>query len=638
MSLSETSAVPKPFSVDLVSNILKWVLLAVAILRFALFAWATVVTYERAPPQPERLVTAAGQTLMTDADIVAGKAGFQRADLMDYGSLYGMGSYYGQDYTAWALIRLAGLVENNLATANLGKSYDALAPDQQASIRDAMRAQLQRLDLTQHQVTISDALASAITTLRGDISTQLVSTDLDTGWTPAYSLSAEDAARTADFLIYSALTTVGRRPGISWSWTENWPYEPEVGNTPTTNTFVWTWASFCFTFFAFGLVLFIYEFWLNHPDDAPMDPVLARFGPLTESQRKIGKYFLVVVVILLLQIAAGTIMAHAYYDRRSFYGIALHEVLPFNFLRDIHIQSPIIWIGVSWIGAGLFLAPAIAGNREARGQGFLVDLLVWVTLIIVAGALIGNWLGIMGYIDQGWFWFGNQGLSYIQLGRFWQIGFFVGLVVWSLLMFRALWPTSVMLWQATREFWSGRIRLEHLIWAATINIATLYVFGMIPLTGVEKSFTITDFWRWWVVHLWVEQSFEFFAASMSAYLLMALPAHGGRFGVTQARRVRGVFRTDPDLPRRRDRHRPPSLLGGWPEHVGANGQHVRVHRGAAACAANHRGDRAVSIDQGTPSLQLSSRLHIHHRRGVLEFCRGRRVRRRHLERAADQLL
>jgi nitric oxide reductase subunit B len=226
--------------------------------------------------------------------------------------------------------------------------------------------------------------------------------------------------------------------------------------------------------------------------------------------------------VLLLQIAAGTIMAHAYYDRRSFYGIALHDILPFNFLRDVHIQSPIVWIGVSWIGAGLFLAPAIAGGREARGQGVLVELLFWVTLLIVAGALIGNWLGIMGYIDHGWFWFGNQGLSYIQLGRFWQIGFFIGLVLWSLLVFRALWPTAAMLWLATRQFWTGRIRLEHLIWASTINIAILYVFGMIPLTGIEKSFTLTDFWRWWVVHLWVEQSFEFFAASMSAYLLMAV--------------------------------------------------------------------------------------------------------------------
>ena len=244
-----------------------------------------------------------------------------------------------------------------------------------------------------------------------------------------------------------------------------------------------------------------------------------RFSP---SQRKMGKYFLVVAAVLLLQIAAGTIMAHAYYDRRSFYGLELHNYLPFNFLRDVHIQAPIVWIGVAWIGSGLFLAPAMAGGREAPKQALLVDLLFWVTVIIVAGALIGNWLGIMGYVEKGWFWFGNQGLSYIQLGRFWQIAFFIGLIAWSALMFRAMWPTSEMLRRASRQFWTGRIRMENLIWAATINIAVLYVFGMIPLTGVGKSFTITDFWRWWVVHLWVEQSFEFFAASMSAYLLMAL--------------------------------------------------------------------------------------------------------------------
>ena len=69
----------------------------------------------------------------------------------------------------------------------------------------------------------------------------------------------QSAAQTADFLIYSSLTTVARRPGHDASWTQNWPFEPLVGNTPTTSTFRWTWISFCFTFFAFGAVLFIYR-------------------------------------------------------------------------------------------------------------------------------------------------------------------------------------------------------------------------------------------------------------------------------------------------------------------------------------------------------------------------------------------
>jgi nitric oxide reductase subunit B len=244
------------------------------------------------------------------------------------------------------------------------------------------------------------------------------------------------------------------------------------------------------------------------------------FRPLTPSQKRVWKYFLVVAGVLLLQILAGSIMAHYYSERAGFYGIAIDKLLPFNVLRDIHTQTPIVWIGLAWIGSALFLAPAISG-AEARGQGVLADILFWVTLFIVAGAIVGDYLGVMGVIRKGWFWFGNQGLSYIQLGRAWQIGFFGGLAIWSGLVLRALWPQKGGVAIALGQIFTGRIRLEHLIWASTVNIAALYACGMIPLTGVEKSFTITDFWRWWVVHLWVEQSFEFFAAAISAYLLMA---------------------------------------------------------------------------------------------------------------------
>jgi len=506
---------------DPVSNVLKWILLAVAVVTFAVLGWTTDLTYKAAPPFPDRFVSADSTPLMSAADIQAGKAGFQKADLMDYGSLYGMGSYFGEDYTAANLVQLATLTEINIAMAKTGRTLSDLTPEEQAPIKAAMQFELQHIDLSNQVAIVPDAVAGAITTLRRKVARSLLRHDFAKGWTQAYSLDEHSAAQTADFLIYSSLTTVARRPGTNASWTQNWPFEPLVGNTPTVSTFRWTWISFCFTFFAFGAVLFIYERYLNGPDKAPMDPVLAKFGPLTSSQRRIGKYFLVVAGILLLQILVGSIMAHYYTDRTSFYGIEVDRFLPFNFLRDVHIQSPIVWIGLSWIGAALFLAPAISGG-EPKGQGFLVDLLFWATLSIVVGALIGNYLGIMGYIREGWFWFGNQGLSYIQLGRAWQIGFFAGLVIWSLLVFRALWPTRAKLTVATRQFWSGRIRLEHLLWASTVNIAVLYVFGMIPLTGVEKSFTITDFWRWWVVHLWVEQSFEFFAAAISAYLLMAV--------------------------------------------------------------------------------------------------------------------
>jgi nitric oxide reductase subunit B len=519
--MTTPSTAPARSGEDPVGNVLKWILLAVAIATFAVLGWTTKLTYRAAPPQPDRLVAPDGTTVMSAGDLVAGKAGFQRADLMDYGSLYGMGSYFGEDYTAANLVRLAALTEDNLARATKKKAFSELPPPEQAEVRSQMQAELKAVDLSAALVRVPSPLAAAITTLRAEIARSLMHSDFAKGWTRAYSLDPAAALETADFLIYSSLTTVARRPGSDASWTQNWPYEPLVGNIPTTATFRWTWISFCFTFFAFGAVLFVYLRWLTDPDPLPMDPVLARFRPLTASQCRTGKYFLLVALILLLQILAGSILAHYYSDRASFYGIEIDRFLPFNFVRDVHLQTPIVWIGLSWIGGALFLAPAIAGG-EARGQGLLVDLLFWVTVLIVVGALAGNYLGIMGYIKAGWFWFGNQGLSYIQLARAWQIGFFAGLVIWSLLVFRALWPTGPARLAATREFWSGRIRLEHLFWASSINIAALYAFGMIPLTGIGASFTITDFWRWWVVHLWVEQSFEFFAVAISAYLLMAV--------------------------------------------------------------------------------------------------------------------
>jgi len=506
---------------DPVANVLKWTLLAVGIVTFALLGWSTILTYRAAPPIPAKLVAPDGSTLMTADDLVGGKAGFQRADLMDYGSLYGMGSYFGEDYTGANLVRLGELTQGNVAADRSGKPLAALSPEERAAAQAVMQKELQGIDLTQPVVTLPAAVARAIPTLRGEIVSSLLHHDFAKGWTQAYSLDPRSAAQTADFLIYSSITTVARRPGSAASWTQNWPYEPLVGNTPTTSTFEWTWISFCFTFFAFGAVLFIYERYINTPDDAPMEPVLGSFRALTPSQRRIGKYFLVVAGVLLLQILAGSILAHYYSDRSSFYGLPVDRFLPFNFLRDVHIQSPIVWIGVSWIGAALFLAPAIS-RAEPKGQAWLVDALFWVTVAIVVGALAGNYLDIMGYMKKGWFWFGEQGLSYIQLGRAWQIGFFAGLAIWSALVFRALWPDRGTRGAATRAFWTGRIRLEHLLWASTVNIALLYACGMIPLTGVEKSFTISDFWRWWVVHLWVEQSFEFFAAAISAYLLMAL--------------------------------------------------------------------------------------------------------------------
>jgi len=187
---------------------------------------------------------------MTRDEIVSGKSGFQQADLMDYGSLYGMGSYFGEDYTAEYLVKIGKEVQNNLAEAQYGKPFAELTSDQQSGITKTMQADLQGIDLSKTSVELPQAVANAIVTLRGRITKQLLSNNFIKGYTRAYSLDSNSASNTADFLLYSSLTTVARRPGKDYSWTSNWPAEPLVGNEPTTSTFQWTWASFTLVFLA----------------------------------------------------------------------------------------------------------------------------------------------------------------------------------------------------------------------------------------------------------------------------------------------------------------------------------------------------------------------------------------------------
>ena len=396
--------------------------------------------------------------------------------------------------------------------------------------------------------------------MQRELATKLNTVNLSAGWVPAKSLNPALRVQTADFIIYSAMTTVARRPDQpNTSWTENWPYEPSVGNTPTTNTFEWTWISFCFTFFSMGFVLWLYRAYLDHPDDAPMERGLAEYRALTPSQVKTGKYFIVVALVFLAAQGAGAIMAHSYYDRETFYGVQLNYILPYNFLRSFHLQAPIIWIGLGWIASGLFIAPAIAGGREAKGQGLLVDLLFWVSLFVVVAALAGNYLGIQGVIEKGWFWFGNQGLSYIELGRFWQVCFFAALLSWSGLMFRALWPTPGYARRSHRQFWSGRDSA-----------------GAPDLGGDDQRrrplclrHDPTDGYRE-VVH--ADGLLALVGRSSVGRAILRvlrrrherLSADVARPGFTQARRTVGVSRADPDLHGRRSRHRSPPLLGRRP--------------------------------------------------------------------------
>jgi nitric oxide reductase subunit B len=232
----------------------------------------------------------------------------------------------------------------------------------------------------------------------------------------------------------------------------------------------------------------------------------------TPSQKATVKYFWIVTALLLVQVVMGVITAHYGVEGQAFYGIPLSDWLPYSISRTWHVQIAIFWIATSWLATGLYYAPAIS-RHEPKFQRFGVNFLFSALLVIVVGSLAGQWMGVMqkmGLITN--FWLGHQGYEYVDLGRFWQIFLFLGLFIWLFLMGRAIWP-------ALKQKSENR-NLLILFLVSTIAIASFYGAGL--MWGRQTNLAIAEYWRWWVVHLWVEGFFEVFAAVVVAFLFVRM--------------------------------------------------------------------------------------------------------------------
>jgi Cytochrome C and Quinol oxidase polypeptide I len=231
---------------------------------------------------------------------------------------------------------------------------------------------------------------------------------------------------------------------------------------------------------------------------------------LRPAQRACAWFFLVMAALFLIQTLVGAASEHYRADLAGFFEIDLAQVLPYNLMRTWHVQLAIFWVATSFLAAGIFLAPMISG-REPRGQHFLAYGLLGALAVVVFGSMIGERLGIFGFMGGWWSWFGNQGFEYLDLGRFWQVLLSIGLFFWVAVLFRGL---------------RGRLRREHaanmpwLFFFTALAIPAFYAVGL--LARPESHFTTADFWRFWVVHLWVEEFLELFTTVMVAYIFVLL--------------------------------------------------------------------------------------------------------------------
>jgi nitric oxide reductase subunit B len=331
-------------------------------------------------------------------------------------------------------------------------------------------------------------------------------------------LTGEEAHALGAFFFWTAWATAAERPGQKISYTSNWPHEPLVGNTPTGAIFLWTFLSIFALLAGIGGLVWYYarEFDIWRRDLEPIEGFAAsdvlEGATVTPSMRATAKYFFVVTALFFTQILLGIVTAHYAVEGQGLYGLPLAEYFPYALTRTWHTQLAVLWIATAWLATGLYVAPLL-GGREPKFQRLGVNFLFISLLVIVVGSFAGEWLAINRHISSGAvnFWFGHQGYEYLDLGRFWQIYLFIGLLLWTGLVLRGMWP-------ALRQ--KGGRSLAFLVVIATVAIGLLFGAGL--LYGQHAHISIMEYWRWWVVHLWVEGIFEVFATAIVSALFVKM--------------------------------------------------------------------------------------------------------------------
>lgn len=493
-----------------------WLALAlVTVFSFVVLGWIGVRIYQEMPPIPDRVVSTDGTVVIENGEIERGQAVWRTMGGMSVGSIWGHGAYVAPDWTADWLHRECTTLLDAWALQDFGKPYADIPLEQQAALRERLRGveRTNTYDPATRTITIDPARAAAIDVNRAYYA------DVFSNGRSAFAIpqgTITDPARLRDlsaFIFWTSWAAAANRPGDEITYTSNWPHEPLVGNTPTADAVVWTGVSIIVLLAGLGAFAWYYAAKVNGgPAEAPpeKDPILD--WKATPSQRATLKYFVVVAGLFLLQILAGTVTAHYGVEGNGFYGVPLSDWVPYSLSRTWHIQLALFWIATSWLAAGLFIAPLVSGH-EPKGQVLGVNVLFLALLVVVLGSLGGEYLSINRYLgDTQGFYLGHQGYEYVELGRVWQIGLFVGLLLWFFLMMRAIGP-------ALKKRGESR-QLVIIFSLSAACIALFYGAGL--MWGQHTNLSLVEYWRWWVVHLWVEGFFEVFATTVIAFLFARL--------------------------------------------------------------------------------------------------------------------
>jgi len=488
-------------------------LIVVIVASFAVLGIVGRKMISQAPPIPD-VYTTDGLLLFTGASITDGQGVWQSIGGQEIGTVWGHGAYVAPDWSADWLHRETGILLDRWAQSTGATSFASLDPDRQAVLKARLVREMRanNFNAAQNRVTLDGDRAAAFSQLASYYSEVFANGRKEYAIPVGALTDPAKQKQLAAFFWWTAWAASTERPGSTVTYTNNWPHEPLVANGPTPGAILWSIVSFVLLLAGIGGLVWWYS---SQEKAAVLGPYPTRDPFLglqpTPSQRATIKYFLVVVALWGVQILMGVITAHYGVEGQGFYGFHLDRYLPYAITRTWHLQLAIFWIATSWLATGLYVGPAVSGH-EPKFQRLGVNVLFGALVFVVGGSLAGEWMGIQQKLGNKWFWFGSQGFEYVDLGRFWQILLFVGLVLWLVLMVRSIKPA----FKRNREDRS----LLSLFLVSSVAIPLFYAAGL--MYGQRSHLVTAEYWRWWVVHLWVEGFFEVFATVVIAFLFTRL--------------------------------------------------------------------------------------------------------------------
>lgn len=497
-----------------------WISLSlVIIISFSILGYYGGRIYQSMPPIPNKVVSENGKVLFTRDDIQNGQNVWQSMGGQELGSIWGHGAYLAPDWNADWLHRELTFILDNWSHNDFHTDYEKLNNEQKAMLKARLKDEIRTNTYNSEtkELVISNDRVNALTYLSNYYGSLFMNDPAFKELRDDYAIP-ENTIKTAErmnqlnaFFFWSTWATATNRPNDDVTYTNNWPNEDLIDNHPTGEMVVWSVVSFVLLLAGVGALTWYYAVQRHkesHDEEKfpEKDPLLA-INP-TPSMKATLKYFWVVAALIVFQVALGAIDAHYAVEGSGFFGIALQKWLPYSVARSWHTQLGVLWIATAWLATGLFMAPAVSGY-EPKFQRALVNFLFVCLLIIVVGAMAGQWLAVdQRFTNVQNFWFGHQGYEYVDIGRFWQIFLTVGLFLWLFLMGRAILP-------ALKKNKEDRHLLTMFLLASTA-IPLFYIPGL--LYGQHTHIAIAEYWRWWVVHLWVEGFFEVFATVIIAFL------------------------------------------------------------------------------------------------------------------------